>query len=261
MPIATIHVLEGRYDERRLSKVSTAVQDALVGILKIPPDDFFQIIHVFPPKRFLHTPSFLGLKYSDDFILLELAFISGRSRETRLALLKELNARIVAGAGISPDDLMVHLSEDPGENYSFGQGLAQRAVSSQRQEEVPRALIDAALPAVLKSSSDSGGQTNLTEAVIIAALVRAKPGKEEELARRLHALVEASRSDRGVITYDLHHSLEDPALWFLYERYQSQEHLNKHLENTVVRSFLADSATLVEGRVDIRKFRLASERP
>jgi quinol monooxygenase YgiN/phenylpyruvate tautomerase PptA (4-oxalocrotonate tautomerase family) len=253
MPIATIHVLEGRYDERRLSKVSTAVQDALVGILKIPPDDFFQIIHVFPPKRFLHTPSFLGLKYSDDFILLELAFISGRSRETRLALLKELNARIVAGAGISPDDLMVHLSEDPGENYSFGQGLAQRAVSSQRQEEVPRALVE--------SSSDSGGQTNLTEAVIIAALVRAKPGKEEELARRLHALVEASRSDRGVITYDLHHSLEDPALWFLYERYQSQEHLNKHLENTVVRSFLADSATLVEGRVDIRKFRLASERP
>jgi quinol monooxygenase YgiN len=253
MPIATIHVLEGQYDERRLSKVSTAVQDALVSILVIPPDDFFQIIHVFPRKRFLHTPSFLGLKYSDDFILLELAFISGRSKETRLALLRELNTRIVAGAGISPDDLMVHLSEDPGENYSFGQGLAQRAVSSQRQEEVPRALVE--------SSSDSGGQTNATEAVIIAALVRAKPGKEEELARRLHVLVEASRLDRGVITYDLHHSLEDPALWFLYERYQSQEHLNKHLENAVVRSFLADSATLVDGRVDIRKFRMASERP
>ena len=253
MPIATIHVLEGRYDERRLSQVSTAVQDVLVSILKIPPDDFFQIIHVLPPKRFLHTPSFLGLKYSDDFILLELAFISGRSKETRLALLKELNARIVAGAGISPDDLMVHLSEDPGENYSFGQGLAQRAVSSQRQEEVPRALVE--------SSSDSGGQTNATEAVIIAALVRAKPGKEEELARRLHVLVEASRLDRGVITYDLHHSLEDPALWFLYERYQSQEHLDKHLENTVLRSFLADSATLVDGQVDIRKFRMASERP
>jgi hypothetical protein len=83
MPIASIHVLEGRYDERRLSKVSTAVQDALVSILNIPPDDFFQIIHVFPPGRFLHTPSFLGLKYSDDFILLELAFISGRSTDTR----------------------------------------------------------------------------------------------------------------------------------------------------------------------------------
>lgn len=111
------------------------------------------------------------------------------------------------------------------------------------------------------SSSETVGQTNTAEAVIIAALVRAKAGKEEELGRRLHMLVEASRLDRGVINYDLHHSLEDPALWFLYECYQSQEHLNKHLENTVLRSFLADSATLVDGHVDIRKFRMVSEQP
>ncbi len=131
MPITKIHVLEGQYDERRLSNVSKAVQDALMSILKIPLDDFFQIIHDLPRNRFLHTPSFVGMKYSDDFILLEVAFISGRPKETRLALLKELNARIVAGAGISPDDLMIGLFEGPGENYSFGQGLAQRAFVSQ----------------------------------------------------------------------------------------------------------------------------------
>jgi hypothetical protein len=67
------------------------------------------------------------MKYSDDLLLLEVAFISGRPRETRLALLKELNAQIVERAGISPDDLLIQLSEAPGENYSFGQGLAQRA--------------------------------------------------------------------------------------------------------------------------------------
>jgi hypothetical protein len=61
MPIATIHVLEGRYDESRLSNVSRAVQDALISILKVPSDDFFQIIHVLPRNRFLHTPSFLGM--------------------------------------------------------------------------------------------------------------------------------------------------------------------------------------------------------
>jgi hypothetical protein len=130
MPLAKIHVLEGRYDERRLGKLSQAVQEALIGVLKIPSDDFFQIIHELPRKRFLHTPSFLGLKYSDDFIVLELAFIAGRPKETRLALLKELNARIVAGTGISPDDLMIQMVELPGENISFGQGLAQRAFVS-----------------------------------------------------------------------------------------------------------------------------------
>jgi Tautomerase enzyme len=131
MPIVKIHVLDGRYDERRLGKVSRAVQDALESILKIPSDDFYQVIHELPRNRFLHTPSFVGMKYSDDFILLEIAFISGRPKETRLALLKELNARIVAGAEISPDDLMIQLSEFPGENFSFGQGLAQRAFISQ----------------------------------------------------------------------------------------------------------------------------------
>jgi phenylpyruvate tautomerase PptA (4-oxalocrotonate tautomerase family) len=131
MPLAKIHVLEGRYDERRLANVSQAVQEALISILKIPPDDFFQIIHVLPRNRFLHTPSFVGMKYSDDFIVLEVAFISGRPKETRLALLKELNARIVARAAISPDDVMIQLSEGPGENFSFGQGLAQRAFVSQ----------------------------------------------------------------------------------------------------------------------------------
>jgi hypothetical protein len=127
MPIAKIHVLEGRYDERRLGEVSKAVQDALVSILKIPADDFFQIIHELPRNRFLRTPSFLGMRYSDDFIPLEIAFISGRPKETRLALLRELNSRIVAGAGISPDDVMIQLSEGPGESFSFGRGLAQRA--------------------------------------------------------------------------------------------------------------------------------------
>jgi hypothetical protein len=127
MPLAKIHVLEGQYDERRLSNVSKAVQDALISILKIPSDDFFQIIHVLPRHRFLHTPSFLGMNYSDDFIVLEITFIAGRPKETRLALLKELNARIVAGAEISPDDLMIQLFEEPAENFSFGRGLAQRA--------------------------------------------------------------------------------------------------------------------------------------
>ena len=79
----------------------------------------------------MHTPSFVGMQYSDDFIVLEVAFISGRPKETRLALLKELNQRIAAGAGISPDDVMIRLSEGPGENVSFGQGLAQRAFVSQ----------------------------------------------------------------------------------------------------------------------------------
>jgi hypothetical protein len=127
MPLAKIHVLEGRYDDARLGKVSQAVQSALIATLGIPPGDFFQIHHVLPRKRYLHTPAFLGETYSDDLIMLELSFLTGRSKETRLALLKSLNDKVVAAAGIAPDDLMILLYETAGENASFGHGLAQRA--------------------------------------------------------------------------------------------------------------------------------------
>jgi len=127
MPIAKIHVLEGQYDEARLGKVSSAVQNGLISALGIPPEDYFQIFHVLPRNQYLHTPSFLGLNYSDDLIVLEITFISGRPKEKRLGLLKALNDAVVAAAGISPDDLMIAFYEVPGDNISFGRGLAQRA--------------------------------------------------------------------------------------------------------------------------------------
>jgi hypothetical protein len=74
MPVATIHALEGRYDEARLSQVSNAVQQGLIS------------------------------------------------------------ARVVPAAEISPDDLLITLYETPGENISFGRGLAQRAHISDKEE-------------------------------------------------------------------------------------------------------------------------------
>jgi 4-oxalocrotonate tautomerase len=127
MPLAKVHVLEGQYDRARIGQLSEAIQNALIEVLGIPPDDFFQIHHVLPRDRYRHTPSFVGQEYSDDMILLELTFMTGRPKETRLALLKSLNEKIVAAVKISPADLVVLLYEVAGENISFGSGLAQRA--------------------------------------------------------------------------------------------------------------------------------------
>jgi phenylpyruvate tautomerase PptA (4-oxalocrotonate tautomerase family) len=126
MPLAKIHVVEGRYDQARIAKVSSAIQSALMSTLRVPPEDFYQLIFELPKNRFLHTPSFVGMHYTDDLIILDLTFIQGRPTETRLALLKDINTRIAA-AGVSPDDVMITFYEVPGENISFGQGEAQRA--------------------------------------------------------------------------------------------------------------------------------------
>ena len=131
MPFVKIHILEGRYDEARLDRVSNAIQQALRAELGTAPDELFHIIHVLPPAQFRHTRSFLGLTYSDDLIWLELTLITGRvAKEKRLGLLKALNDGVVDAVQISPDDLLITFFETAGENISFGRGIAQRVDNS-----------------------------------------------------------------------------------------------------------------------------------
>jgi hypothetical protein len=52
MPLAKIHVVEGRYDEGRIAKVSGAIQAALMNTLRVPPEDFYQLIFEFPRSVF-----------------------------------------------------------------------------------------------------------------------------------------------------------------------------------------------------------------
>ncbi len=56
------------------------------------------------------------------------------------------------------------------------------------------------------------------------------------------------------MTYDLHRSTADPVLWFLYGRYESREHFNRHRENRVLHRFIADATTRLEGKLDVRTF-------
>src|SRR5271156_4574622 len=102
-------------------------------------------------------------------------------------------------------------------------------------------------------------RTNMTESIANAVFLRSRAGKEEGLASRLEALVLASRSDPGVMIYDLHRSLADPASWFLYERYESQEHFERHRENPVLRRFVADVPTLLDGKLDVRTYRFIAD--
>ena len=126
MPFAKIYFNEDKFGPDRQRQLSTGVQDALMNTLGVPPEDFFQALIALPAARLPHSPGFLGSRYSDELVILEIIFIAGRSTQTRLALLADLNAKIVAATGISPDDLQINLVETAAENLSFGRGLAQR---------------------------------------------------------------------------------------------------------------------------------------
>jgi quinol monooxygenase YgiN len=64
--------------------------------------------------------------------------------------------------------------------------------------------------------------------VVINVHMQAAPGREEELAGHLLALVAPTRNESGCISYDLHRDPEDPAKFMFYERFASKEAFESH---------------------------------
>lgn len=126
MPLTKIHLRAGRSEDDK-DAIAQSIQDALIANLGIPPDDRFQLFCEYGDADFRHTPAFLDLTYSDQLLMIEISFITGRTDEVKKALIADVNARIVAATGQRPDDVFVMLYEVGGSGVSFGNGLTQRA--------------------------------------------------------------------------------------------------------------------------------------
>jgi quinol monooxygenase YgiN len=93
----------------------------------------------------------------------------------------------------------------------------------------------------------------------ILAFFRARHGQTKALGAALAALVEPTRGEAGCLNYDLHQSLENAEIWFVYENWRSMQDLDSHMKSAVyLRAFLAAAPTLLEGDIEIRRFTMIS---
>lgn len=92
----------------------------------------------------------------------------------------------------------------------------------------------------------------------VVALMRAQPGKSEELGQRLMTLLESSRREAGCINYDVHRSNPDADGWCVYENWRSPQDLDAHFATPAFREFVAAAATLLDGDVDLRTYTMVS---
>jgi phenylpyruvate tautomerase PptA (4-oxalocrotonate tautomerase family) len=126
MPLTKIHIRKGHPPEKKRA-IADAVQTSLIATLDIPEHDRFQLIHEYEDEHFIHPEAFLDLTYTRDLLMIEIAFIAGRSDELKQALLADLNRRLVETADVRSDDVFVSMYEFAAVNVSFGRGLTQRA--------------------------------------------------------------------------------------------------------------------------------------
>jgi quinol monooxygenase YgiN len=66
-------------------------------------------------------------------------------------------------------------------------------------------------------------------AFVVAATWTARPGEEHAVATALSQLIAPSRAEPGNLVYEVHRSIEDPLVFFIYERYVDAHAFDAHL--------------------------------
>ena len=66
------------------------------------------------------------------------------------------------------------------------------------------------------------------DAVVLTAMVKAKPGQEDAVKEALLSLVEPTRKEPGCLCYNLHQSKADPSQFMFYEQWASKDDLAAH---------------------------------
>ena len=123
MPLVRIDVQEGR-TPAELRKIADGVQDVMLDVFAAPPRDRYQIITEHPVGHIIAEDTGLGFERTDGVVVIEIVQ-QGRSPDQKSAAYRELAARLHAKCGVEPTDLIVSVTSNRREDWSFGRGEAQ----------------------------------------------------------------------------------------------------------------------------------------
>lgn len=77
-------------------------------------------------------------------------------------------------------------------------------------------------------------------AVTVIARIVALPGRESLIRAALLKLIEPTRAEAGCVNYDLHVTLDDPAVFYFHENWTSADALDAHLASDHLQAALAE---------------------
>ncbi|MGA8583206.1 MAG: tautomerase family protein [Roseiarcus sp.] len=125
MPLVRIDLRKGK-DATYGEEISRIVHEALVSV-GVPTDDRFQLISEHEPPNLVFDPAYLGIRRSEDLVMIQITWNEGRTVEQKKALYKAIADGLAGKPGLRREDVFVSLVEVKKENWSFGNGIAQYA--------------------------------------------------------------------------------------------------------------------------------------
>ncbi|MCY8267995.1 tautomerase family protein [Bacillus haynesii] len=123
MPLLRFDLIEGR-DEQALKKLLDTAHDAMVEAFNVPEKDRYQIVHQHPANELIIQDTGLGFNRSKDLVVISITSKT-RTESQKEKLYALLAERLEAECGISPEDVMVSITENGDADWSFGLGEAQ----------------------------------------------------------------------------------------------------------------------------------------
>ena len=123
MPLVRIDVIEGRTDDE-LRALADTVHGVMLDVFAAPPGDRYQVITEHRPGHLILEDTGLGFVRTDAVVLVQV-FQQGRTTEQKRALYRTLAERLEQRNGVAPTDLMVSITGNSREDWSFGYGRAQ----------------------------------------------------------------------------------------------------------------------------------------
>ena len=123
MPLIRISLIRGK-SSAHIRAIADGVHQGLIDAYGAPADDRFQLIHQHERDELIYDPDYLGIHRSDDVVFINI--IAGNWRDTakKKALYRAITDNLVRSPGLRAEDVLIVLSPNARDEWSFGNGLA-----------------------------------------------------------------------------------------------------------------------------------------
>ncbi|MGA9393124.1 MAG: tautomerase family protein [Candidatus Sulfotelmatobacter sp.] len=123
MPMLRIDVIEGR-SQAELKELLDAIHSAMLAAFKVPERDLYQIVHEHPAAEMRIEDTGLGIPRTDRVVFVQVT-TRPRSRLEKQNFYELLCQELARRCGVKASDVIVSITQNADEDWSFGYGRAQ----------------------------------------------------------------------------------------------------------------------------------------
>jgi 4-oxalocrotonate tautomerase len=124
MPLIRVSLRRGKPAAYRKA-ILEGLYQAMRETFDVPEGDRFMVVTEHDADDFVYDPNYLGIKRSDDLVIIQLTISNTRPRAQKQKLYGRIVERLTENPGLRAEDIFINLVEVLPENWSFGDGVAQ----------------------------------------------------------------------------------------------------------------------------------------